>query len=253
MVGPHYKSLSDYLEELAIIGARLVTGFFLVSLRSNLKTLILEDSNCVRINFLQLALHRLTGLKRLELNSLTDEILQNAHLLLYKMPHLEYLSLTNFYGYNRINLSALLPALCRLSSLRELYLNHDSCVTGEWIEAVGRGCPALRVVDIGFCLYVGGRSVVALCRARPELTELSVCRIPVTDMDVQASVNFCADLEFLDLSWCYSVTRTLTGHLAWPRPRPLRLRLFGNRAEKKAQYEGIKILRDRPPHTPKRY
>lgn len=215
------------------MGARRMTGFFLVSLRSNLKTLILEDSSCLQIKFLLLAIHHLTGLRRLELNSLTDEIIQNAHLLLYRTPHLEYLSLTNYLGFHSINVSHLVPALSRLSSLRELYLSHDSCVTGDWIEAVGRGCPALRVVDIGFCMFVGSRGVVALCRARPELMELSVCRIPVTDADVEACANLCEDLEFLDLSWCYSVSRALTGRLAWPRQQPLRLRLFGNRAEKK--------------------
>ncbi|XP_073964551.1 uncharacterized protein [Choristoneura fumiferana] len=241
---------TETLEELIILRQDKLTGSFLTNLRTNLKTLIFVNCYSLLIENILSVADRLTALTRLELNYNSINTLQNVHLLLDKTPNLERLSLEYYKNNLRspwIKLGNELPtAIGRLSRLRELCLQNNDFVTDEWLTTVARGCPALRSVDLGRT-WVHERGLLALCRERPELVELVVSTPFVKDEDLEACARHCAGLELLDVSYSHRLPKTLPARLAWPRARPLRLRMYDVLKEKtEVHYEGITLLWDKP-------
>ncbi|KAI8441470.1 hypothetical protein MSG28_015064 [Choristoneura fumiferana] len=219
---------SESLEELIILKHKRLTGSFLTNMRTSLKTLIFVDCDSLSIENILFVADRLKALTRLELIRNEMWNLQNAHLLLDGTPNLERLCLQN-RNYLRspwINLGHELPtAIGRLSRLRELRLWNNEFVTDEWLAIVARGCPALRSIEV-WCPHVSAHGLLALCRTRPELKQLVVRHPTMKDREIEACVRSCEGLELLDVSFCDRLTRNLPERLAWPRARPLRLRIY---------------------------
>ncbi|XP_073964550.1 uncharacterized protein [Choristoneura fumiferana] len=243
---------SESLEELIILKHKRLTGSFLTNMRTSLKTLIFVDCDSLSIENILFVADRLKALTRLELIRNEMWNLQNAHLLLDGTPNLERLCLQN-RNYLRspwINLGHELPtAIGRLSRLRELRLWNNEFVTDEWLAIVARGCPALRSIEV-WCPHVSAHGLLALCRTRPELKQLVVRHPTMKDREIEACVRSCEGLELLDVSFCDRLTRNLPERLAWPRARPLRLRIYNLlRRKSEVKYDGITMLWNKPRST----
>lgn len=214
---------SQTIDELVINNSSHVTGRFLTNLKKYLITLCLNRCDFLLFKYIKSAENYLTKLKRLELNQNSSEILQNLHFLLDKTPDLEHLSLM---GYCKTYLGDKLPAaISRLSRLREVHLWGNENVTDAWAAGLASGCPALRTVNVGFCLSLSPAGLLALCRARPALEELVVAGMELTDADMAACALCCGGLRLLDMTSCSQITRRLPESIAGPRARPLLLRL----------------------------
>lgn len=224
---------------------RKLTGIFLTNLRMNLKTLGLSFFKPFNIEYLQSAIHRLTGLTRLDLNSISVETLQSVSTLLEQMPLLEHLSLMEYERGRESGIDP--PCFDRLSRLRELHLWGNEFVTDSWVEAAAT-CEALRVFNVGTCFEVTMKAVLALCQRRKKLTELVVSKLRVTNADLEACFGYCSNLELLDVSWCTRLTRDVLPRLLRPITRPLIVRLHGTRiTENDISYYGLFLRVDLPP------
>ncbi|XP_063617148.1 uncharacterized protein LOC134790304 [Cydia splendana] len=240
------RCISPYttnLKELEIHRIKKFTGQCLMTTPSSLESLVISFCPDFELRHL-LAAENLSLLRKLEISGAKREMYSEIHLVLDKMPKLEYVTM----NYSVLRSEVFFESVCRLKNLYHLHVNFKAN-DGD-LEAVTRCCPQLRSLAMMRCMDVTGRGVRAVCEhAGARLSGLGLASSQVTDDDVVACVRACPKLKRLDVKYCYKLTAELLPRVATARRemyagRPLRMRVIGTNVyswPNEVPYEELRI------------
>ncbi|CAN0928533.1 F-box protein SKP2A [Linum grandiflorum] len=89
-------------------------------------------------------------------------------------------------------------------------LNLCGCLraaTDHALQAIGRNCSGLQLLNLGWCENVGDNGVMSLAYGCPKLRTLDLCGcVLITDDSVIALANRCPHLTSLGLYFCQNIT-----------------------------------------------
>ncbi|KAK8662007.1 hypothetical protein V6N13_091595 [Hibiscus sabdariffa] len=127
-------------------------------------------------------------------------------LLLYiaeRSAHLKRLRLFSCYG---ISEDALVKVALKLPFLEELEI-YICDIPKETMEAIGRSCPLLKSLkyNLEHCKsfpYVSDDEALGIAQSMPELRHLELLGNALTNEGLQAILDGCRHLEYLDLRQC---------------------------------------------------
>ncbi|OWM71286.1 putative F-box/LRR-repeat protein 23 [Punica granatum] len=139
----------------------------------------------------------------------TDELLTH---IAASCTQIKRLCLVSCIGFSKGTISEIAS---KLSMLEDLELSYCSLLE-ETLEAVGRHCPHLKSLKYnchgyynGYCFripYIGeDKGAHAIAKTMPELRQLQLVGNILTNVGLEAILNGCPHLEFLDLRQCLSL------------------------------------------------
>ncbi|KAE8683177.1 putative F-box/LRR-repeat protein 23 [Hibiscus syriacus] len=125
-----------------------------------------------------------------------------------RSTHLKHLRLFSCYDISDEGLS---EAALKLPFLEKLEIFIFICpVSKHALETIGRSCPLLKSFKLNLqqCKsfhYVSDDEALAIAQTMPELCHLELLGNGLTNEGLQAILNGCPHLEYLDLRQCFNV------------------------------------------------
>ncbi|KAE8716892.1 putative F-box/LRR-repeat protein 23 [Hibiscus syriacus] len=134
----------------------------------------------------------------------TDEILSYIS---ERSVHLKRLRLVSCYNISDEGLS---KAALKLPFLEELEISYCS-ISKYSLETIGRSCPFLKTLKFNLQGYrrfhlESDDEALAIAQTMPELCHLQLFGNKLTNEGLQAILNGCPHLEYLDLRQCFNVS-----------------------------------------------
>ncbi|CAN1234684.1 F-box protein SKP2A [Linum perenne] len=167
---------------------------------------------------------------------LTD---RSLYALAHGCPNLVKLNISGCTSFTDDGLEYL-TGFCRKLKI----LNLCGCVsaaTDQALQAIGRNCNELQLLNLGWCENVGDIGVMSLAYGCPKLRTLDLCGcVFITDDSVIALANRCPHLTSLGLYYCRNITDRAIYSLVHSRVKNKNPALWETVKSKKD--EGLKSL-----------
>ncbi|KAI4320601.1 hypothetical protein MLD38_034062 [Melastoma candidum] len=164
----------------------------------------------------------------------------SLHALAHGCPNLAKLNISGCWAFSP-DAVVYLTNFC--TQLRAL--NLCGCVraaTDCALQAIGRNCSRLQMLNLGWCDNVGDLGVMSLAFGCPDLRVLDLCYcVRITDDSVIALANGCPRLTSLGLYYCQNITDRAMYSLAQSAVKRKRT-LWDSRRSRREDEEGLKSL-----------
>lgn len=173
---------------------------------SKLQTLVLrQDKPQLENNAVETIASYCPDLQDLDLSKSFKLSDRSLYALAHGCPGLTKLNISGCTAFSDDAL-AYLSGFCRKLKV----LNLCGCVraaTDKALQAIGRNCNELQILNLGWCENVGDVGVMSLAYGCPDLRTLDLCGcVCITDDSVIALANRCLHLKSLGLYYCRNIT-----------------------------------------------